>query len=352
MTTLTLLVLVVIVALVFDFINGFHDTANAIATVVSTGVLKPRTAVLMAAVLNVVGAFWGTAVASTIGKDLLDPEVVTQHLVLAALIGAIAWNLFTWYFGIPSSSSHALVGGLVGAGWVGVGHEHIKAAGVEKVVAALTVSPVFGFGSAFLAMVAMYWAVRRIPPAKINVAFRKLQLVSSGFMAISHGTNDAQKTMGIVTMALLSYKAALPVAEQAALPAWIFGEGAFDPTGKFHVQAWVVWACALAMGLGTAAGGWRIIHTMGSKIFKLRPIHGFVAETAAASVLQVASHFGLPTSTTHCITSAIMGAGATTRLSAVSWGVTRRILMAWVLTIPMCALLSAGTYLLMGVLGL
>ncbi len=333
MTTLTLLILVVVTALIFDFINGFHDTANAIATVVSTGVLRARTAVLMAAALNVFGAFLGTAVAGTIGKDLLDPTMVTQPMVLAALLAAIIWNLFTWYFGIPSSSSHALVGGMVGAGAISAGLDAIKPAGVEKVVIALVVSPFFGFIAAFFGMIATYWAVRRMRPARINVVFRRLQLFSAGFMALSHGTNDAQKTMGVITMALVSYA------------------GTYDPAAKFPVPLWVVIACALAMGFGTAAGGWRIIHTMGSKIFKLRPIHGFCAETGAAVVLQVASHFGLPTSTTHCITSAIMGAGATTRLSAVSWGVTRRILWAWVFTIPACAALAAASCLLFEKIG-
>ncbi|MES2639428.1 MAG: inorganic phosphate transporter [Myxococcota bacterium] len=330
MTTLMLLILVIVAALAFDFINGFHDTANAIATVVSTGVLRPRTAILMAAVFNVIGAFLGTAVASTIGKDLLDPLQVTQQLVLSALLAAIAWNLFTWWFGLPSSSSHALVGGLVGAGYLHGGWGSINPAGVEKVVVALVVSPFFGFGAAFLGMIATYWIVRRMRPARINVVFRKLQLVSAAAMAVSHGQNDAQKTMGVITMALVSYS------------------GTIDPLGKFPVPTWVVIACALAMGFGTAAGGWRIIHTMGSKIFKLRPIHGFCAETSAALVLQVASHYGLPTSTTHCITSAIMGAGATTRLSAVSWGVTRRILTAWILTIPVCAGLGAACFSVLG----
>ncbi|MDP2305654.1 MAG: inorganic phosphate transporter [Pseudomonadota bacterium] len=326
MTTLTLLILVVAAALVFDFINGFHDTANAIATVVSTGVLRPRTAVLMAAAFNIVGAFLGTAVATTIGKDLLDPAQVTQQLVLSALLAAIAWNLFTWWFGLPSSSSHALVGGLVGAGYLHAGWDSINPTGVEKVVLALVVSPFFGFAAAFVGMIGTFWVVRRMRPARINVVFRKLQLASAALMAVSHGQNDAQKTMGVITMALVSYT------------------GSIDPAGKFPVPFWVVIACALAMGLGTAAGGWRIIHTMGSKIFKLRPIHGFCAETSAALVLQVCSHFGLPTSTTHCITSAIMGAGATTRLSAVSWGVTRRILTAWILTIPVSAALGAACF--------
>jgi PiT family inorganic phosphate transporter len=331
MSVAVLLGLVVVMALLFDFINGFHDTANAIATVVSTGVLRARTAVLMAAVLNIVGAFMGTAVATTIGKDLIDPILVTQPLVLSALLAAIGWNLFTWYFGLPSSSSHALVGGLVGAGILAAGTSAIKPAGLEKVIIALVVSPFFGFAAAFVGMIGTYWLVRNIRPARINVIFRRLQLLSSGFMAISHGTNDAQKTMGVITMALVASRG-----------------NPLDTAAKFPVPFWVVLACAVAMGLGTAAGGWRIIHTMGTKIFKLRPIHGFCAETGAALVIQVASHYGLPTSTTHCITSAIMGAGATTRLSAVSWGLTRRILVAWILTIPVCAALGAACYRLLG----
>jgi len=334
MTTFGLLVLVVVAALIFDFINGFHDTANAIATVVSTGVMRTRTAVLMAAALNVVGAFIGTAVASTIGKDLVDPAQVSQQLVLAALLAAIVWNLFTWWFGIPSSSSHALVGGIIGAGMTALGVAAIKPAGVEKVVTALVLSPILGFAFSFLLMVAMYWVVRRARPTKINKLFRRLQVISAGFMAVSHGSNDAQKTMGVITMALVSY------------------QGTYDPAAKFPVPTWVVISCALAMGLGTASGGWRIIKTMGSKIFKLRPIHGFCAETGAATLLQIASHFGLPVSTTHVITSAIMGAGATTRLSAVSWGVTRRIATAWVLTIPVCMALASGFYRAFGYIGL
>ena len=328
--TLTLIVLVVVLALVFDFINGFHDTANSIATVVSTGVLRPRTAVLMAATLDVTGALMGTKVASTIGKDILDPNEVTQAIVLAALVGAIFWNLLTWWGGIPSSSSHALIGGLVGAGMTALGPGAVKAAGVEKVVTALIVSPVLGFLAAFFGMVATYWVLRRARPAKVNHWARRLQLVSSGFMALSHGTNDAQKSMGVITVALLAYH----------------GTG-YDPAAKFHVPTWVILACALAMGAGTATGGWRIIKTVGTRIFKLRPIHGCVAETSAAIVIQAASYLALPVSTTHCITAAIMGAGATTRLSAVSWGVTRRILTAWMLTIPMTAGVAALVYTLM-----
>lgn len=334
MTPLAILVLVVVFALAFDFINGFHDCANAIATVVSTGVLRARTAVSLAAILNVAGAFHGTAVASTIGKDLVDPMAMTQTMVLSALIGAIIWNLLTWWFGIPSSSSHALVGGIVGAAGVAIGMGEIKPEGVEKVVTALIVSPLFGFLAAFVGMVGTLWLVRRQTPHRVNTWSRRLQLVSSSFMAYSHGTNDAQKSMGIISMALVSFS------------------GTYDATAKFPVPTWVVLACAAAMGAGTAAGGWRIIHTMGSKIFKLRPIHGVVAETAAASVIQVASAYGLPTSTTHCITAAIMGAGSTTRLSAVSWGVTRRILVAWFLTIPACAGMAALSFEILTRVGL
>lgn len=333
MTSLTLLVVVIIAALAFDFVNGFHDTANAIATVVSTGVLRARSAVLMAAALNIVGAFLGTAVASTIGKDILDPSAVTQAMVLSALLGAIAWNLVTWRWGIPSSSSHALIGGLVGAGWMGLGLGSVKAVGVEKVVTALIVSPLLGFGVAFVAMVGTYWGLRHVRPSRVNAVSRRLQLFSAGFMALSHGTNDAQKSMGVITMAILAHA------------------GAYDPTQKFPVPAWVVLACAVAMGLGTAAGGWRIIHTMGQKIFKLRPVHGCIAETAAATVIQLASHLALPVSTTHCITASIMGAGATTRLSAVSWGVTRTILLAWVFTLPASCAVAAAFYWVFSLMG-
>lgn len=336
-TSLTLLILVIVFGLAFDFINGFHDTANAIATVVSTGVLRPRTAIIMAAILNCVGALFGTAVASTLGKDTVDPSVVTQTVVLSALISAIIWNLFTWYFGIPSSSSHAIIGALIGVAWAAKGTSSIQEAGVEKMVTALVMSPLYGFFGAFVIMVLLTWVVRRLHPKKVNLAFRKLQLVSSGLMAFSHGGNDAQKTMGIITMALIAYD-----------KSW----ASHTADGKLSVPQWVVLSCALAMGLGTAAGGWKIIHTMGSKIFKLRPIHGCCAETTAALVITIATHRGTPVSTTHCITSAIMGAGATTRLSAVSWGVTRRILMAWILTIPMCAAVGAGCYYFFQAVGL
>ena len=313
------LILVVLVALIFDYINGFHDTANAIATVVSTGVLPIRTAVLLSATLNFGGALLGTAVAGTIGKGLLHPSAVTQVVVLSALLGATTWNLITWYFGIPSSSSHALVGGLVGSGVARVGFVAVQGEGLLKIVKSLIVSPLVGFVIAFVVMIAILWIGRRGRPAQMNRIFRKLQMVSAGFMALSHGSNDAQKTMGIITMSLVAY---------GALP------GAHE---KFHVPLWVVLACATAMAAGTAAGGVRIIKTMGTKIIDLKPIHGFAAETSAAVTILTASFLGMPVSTTHVITGCIMGAGASQRVSAVRWGVTTRIFWAWILTIPVSA---------------
>lgn len=318
------LVAVVLTALVFDYINGFHDTANAIATVVSTGVLPIRTAVLLAALLNFAGALMGTAVASTIGKGTIDPAQVTQVVVLCALLGAIFWNLFTWYFGIPSSSSHALIGGLVGAASARAGFGVVQRAGLEKTVTALVSSPLIGFALGFMIMIAILWAVRRARPTKVNRAFRWLQMVSACLMATSHGSNDAQKTMGIITMALVA--------------------AGHLPQQGFHIPTWVILACASAMAAGTAAGGIRIIKTMGTKIIDLKPIHGFAAETSAALVIFGASHLGLPVSTTHVISGTIMGVGASQRVSAVRWGVTTRILWAWVLTIPISALVSALCY--------
>lgn len=316
---LTLVIAVIIVALVFDFINGFHDTANAVATVVSTGVLHLRTAILLAAVLNFVGALTGTAVASTIGKGIITPETITLVVVLAALVGAIFWNLFTWYFGIPSSSSHAMVGGLIGAGIAHSGTASIQGAGLTKIVTSLVISPLVGMLVAFFFTIGLMWICRRSAPSKVSPLFRRLQMLSAGFMALSHGSNDAQKTMGVITMALVAF-------------------GAAEMTGgKLPVPLWVVLASAAAMGLGTAAGGVRIIKTLGTKIIDLKPIHGFAAETAAASVIFTASHYGLPVSTTHCISGAILGVGSSKRVSAVRWGITVRILWAWVLTIPVSA---------------
>ncbi len=321
------LVLVIVLALAFDYINGFHDTANAIATVVSTGVLPIRTAVLLAAALNFFGAMLGTAVAGTIGKGLLHPGAVTQVVVLSALVGAITWNLVTWYYGIPSSSSHALVGGLVGAGIARTHHvEAVQGAGLAKIVKSLVVSPLVGFAISFAVMIAIYWIARRGHPAVLNRLFRRLQMLSASLMALSHGSNDAQKTMGIITMSLVAY-GAIPGGQE-----------------KFAVPFWVVAVCAFAMAAGTAAGGVRIIKTMGTKIIDLRPIHGFAAETSAALTILTASYFGMPVSTTHVITGCIMGAGASQRISAVRWGVTTRIFWAWVLTIPVSAVVSWLSY--------
>jgi inorganic phosphate transporter, PiT family len=315
-----LLVLIVVAGLVFDFINGFHDTANAIATSVATRVLSPFRAVLMAGVLNFVGALTGTAVATTVGKGIIAPESVTQHLVLAALAAAIIWNLITWWYGIPSSSSHALVFSIVGAGVAAGGWDLILFPGVEKVLQGLVFSPVLGFGGAFIIMVLLLNLFATRTPSLVSAIFGKAQLASAAYMAFAHGSNDAQKTMGVITMALASYYG------------WTGSEWA--------VPLWVVIAAATAMALGTMLGGWRIIQTMGLKVVQLRPIHGFAAETAAATVIEVASRLGIPISTTHTISSAILGVGATRRLSAVRWGVAGTIVTAWVLTIPACMLLG------------
>lgn len=266
---LLLLVLVVLVALIFDYINGFHDTANSIATVVSTRVLKPTQAVTLAACLNLLGAFMGVEVAKTIGKGMVAAGAVTQVTVFAALLGAIIWNLITWYYGIPSSSSHALIGSLCGAATAYLGINSLNTHGlIEKVFVPMVVSPVMGLIVGFIVMTALYWMLVKAKPGFVSRWFSKLQLVSAGFMALSHGSNDAQKTMGVITMALLSYDASRGIAAPA----------------EFHVPIWVVIACAMAMGAGTLAGGWRIIHTMGSKMIKLQPVHGFAAETSAAQI--------------------------------------------------------------------
>ncbi|MFH1452542.1 MAG: inorganic phosphate transporter [Armatimonadota bacterium] len=323
---LCLLVIIVIVALIFDYVNGFHDSANAIATVVSTRALTPRQGVLLAGALNFIGAFLSTHVAQTVGKGLVDVVQVTQVVVLSGLIGAIIWNLLTWYFGLPSSSSHALIGGLVGAVIVHSGLAFVHWMDiVKKVLLPAVISPVIGLIVGFIFMVILIWTFRKANPFKVNNFFRKAQIVSASFMALSHGTNDAQKVMGIITLALLS-------------------AGAIN---VFEVPMWVKVACALAMALGTSAGGWRIIRTLGAKTVKLKPIQGFAAETAASIVLFTTAHFGFPVSTTHVITSSIMGAGATQRLSAVRWGVANTILMAWIFTLPASALMGGIAYALL-----
>jgi PiT family inorganic phosphate transporter len=338
----TLLILVVVLALAFDYINGFHDTANAVATVVSTNVLPGRTAVLMAATFNFVGAFVGVGVAKTIGGDITDPASITQTVIAAALLGAILWNLLTWYYGIPSSSSHALIGGLIGAVWC---HEVyasqpagaalwglLSSKGVTLALKALVLSPLIGMLTGFTLMVLLLWVVRAWRPSTVNRTFRVLQFGSAGFMAFAHGSNDAQKSMGIITMALVAYAA---------------HRGQAEPGGELVVPAWVIVACATAMGLGTASGGWRIMKTMGHKIIKLRPINGFAAESAAALVIMVATALKAPVSTTHVISASIMGVGASKRVSAVRWGVAQNILVAWVLTIPISAVVAAVTYVVL-----
>ena len=320
---LTLLICVIITALVFEYINGFHDSANVVATVVSTKVLTARTAVIYAGVLNAVGAFMGTHVASTIGTGIIDAEGVTQGLILCALLSAIIWNLITWYYGIPSSSSHALIGGLMGAAISKAGHQVVHFDGVaKKVLLPMISSPVLGFGVGLTFMIVILWLCSRSHPNTVNNRFRRLQLVSSGIIAISHGSNDAQKTMGIITMALVSYH---------TLP-------------TFEVPYWVILGCALTMGLGTMAGGWRIIRTMGSKMIKLKPIHGFTAEMSSASIILTASHFGIPVSTTHIIATSIMGVGSTRGANALKLGIIGNIVLAWVLTIPVCMVIAAVLY--------
>lgn len=320
-----LLVTIIVIALAFDFTNGFHDTANAIATCVSTQALKPRVAVAMAAVMNLAGAFVSTTVAKTIGEGIVDSGAVTQTVVLAALIGAIAWNLITWYLGIPSSSSHALIGGLVGATLVHAGLDAVLWGGIGlKVILPMAVAPLIGLVGARIAMIGLLWMVRNRAPSRVNRHFRILQTLSASFMAFSHGSNDAQKTMGIIALAL-------------------FATGSIE---SFYIPFWVVFAAASAMALGTYSGGWRIIHTLGCRVIKLEPIHGFAAETSAATVIQVTAQLGFPISTTHAITAAIMGAGSTQRTSAVRWGVAGDIATAWILTIPAAAAIGAAAYLL------
>lgn len=319
------LFIIVALALIFDYINGFHDTANAIATVVSTGVLSARNAILMAAVLNFGGALLGIQVATTIAKGIADSAQIVPMVVISALVAAIAWNLITWYFGIPSSSSHALVGGLSGAVVAHAGRQALHYTKLEEVGIFLIVSPLLGFIIGMVLIIGILWICRRIPNYKVNVAFRKLQLISAASMAFTHGTNDAQKSMGIIALGLI-------IAGKLA------AHGA-----KVDVPIWVKLSCATAMGLGTMSGGWRIIKTMGSKIVKLRPIHGFAAETSAAIVLFGTAHFGIPVSTTHVISGAIMGVGASMNFSAVRWGVAGNILVAWVLTIPVSFLIAMGT---------
>jgi inorganic phosphate transporter, PiT family len=313
---------VIAVALFFDFTNGFHDTANSIATSVSTRALSPRTAVALAAVLNFAGAFLSIKVAATIAKGIVDPRVITLDVVLAGLVGAITWNLVTWYLGLPSSSSHALIGGMIGSAVAHSGWDVVQWHGLRvKVLEPSLIAPFLGVGLAFVIMFGILWLIRRRSPARVNRLFRRLQLVSGSFVAFTHGTNDAQKTMGIIALALVAS-----------------GHLGAD----FHrPPLWVIASAALAMAAGTYAGGWRIIKTLGQRIAKIDPPQGFAAQTACAAILWGTAHYGYPVSTTHTISGSVMGAGATRGLSAVRWGVAGNIVLAWLMTIPLAGAVGA-----------
>jgi inorganic phosphate transporter, PiT family len=324
-TSVGVVIMLVVLALLFDFMNGFHDAANSIATVVSTGVLKPSQAVLFAAFFNVAALFvFHLSVAATIGKGIVQPGVVDQHVVFGALVGAITWNLITWYYGIPSSSSHALIGGIVGAVLAKAGASKLIGAGILKTVAFVFVSPLLGFLLGSLMMVAVAWVCRRSSPLRVDNWFRRLQLVSAGLYSLGHGGNDAQKTIGIIWMLLI---ASGHVAAGDKMP-----------------PSWVIWSCYLAIGLGTMFGGWRIVKTMGQRITKLKPVGGFCAETGGAMTLFIATGLGIPVSTTHTITGAIVGVGSVRNASAVRWGVAGNIVWAWIFTIPASAFVAAVAY--------
>ena len=317
----------IVVALIFDYINGFHDAANSIATVVSTRVLSPGQAVVWAAVFNFIAAFtFGTAVAKTVGSGLVDIRIVTFAVIFAGLIGAITWDLITWYFGLPTSSSHALIGGYAGAAVAKAGFSAIIASGWTKTLVFIVVAPLMGLALGFLIMLVTMWTFHRFSPGRVDRLFRRLQLVSAAAYSLGHGGNDAQKTMGIIAGVLVA------------------GGYLQLVDGKLPIPLWVILAAHAAIALGTLSGGWRIIHTMGSKITKLQPVGGFAAETAGAISLFTATHFGIPVSTTHTITGAIIGVGSIKRLSAVRWGVAGRIVWAWILTIPASAAIAAVTY--------
>jgi PiT family inorganic phosphate transporter len=315
------LVTVIAVALFFDFTNGFHDAANAIATSVSTRAISPRLAVVGAALLNFAGAFVSLKVAATVAKGVVDPTAITLKIVLAGIVGAVAWNLLTWFLGLPTSSSHALIGGVAGAAVSALGFGVVQWHGlVEKVLVPSLAAPFLGLAAAALVMLLILLAIRKRAPARVNRVFRRLQLLSAAFVAFTHGTNDAQKTMGVMTLALL----------------------AAHPGREFAVPTWVIVSAALAMAAGTYAGGWRIIRTLGQRIAKLEPPQGFAAEAATGTILWYTAHVGFPVSTTHTISGSVLGAGATTRFSAVRWGVAGNIVVAWLLTLPCAALVGAG----------
>ena len=319
----TYVLVIIALALLFDFLNGFHDAANSIATVVSTRVLTPGIAVVWAAAFNFLAVYiLGLAVAATVGKGIVTPGAVNNHVIIAALTGATLWNLLTWWLGLPTSSSHALVGGLVGAALCHAGPGAIVASGVQKTVLFIFISPFAGLFLGYANMVAVSWIFRKTAPSRVDQLFRRLQIVSAALYSLGHGANDAQKTMGIITILLVTT----------------------HQIDHFYVPAWVVFACGSAMALGTLSGGWRIVRTLGARVTTLRPVGGFCAETAGAISLFTATHLGIPVSTTHTITGAIVGVGSTRRLSAVRWGVAGRIVWAWVLTIPAAAAVAALTF--------
>ena len=320
------ILLLIFLALTFDFLNGFHDSANSIATVVSTRVLSPKVAIVWAAFFNFVAfLFFGLHVANTIGKGIVDIAIVDQQTIFGALIGACAWNVITWYLGLPTSSSHALIGGMIGSGLVKAGPASLMWKGILKTVTFIFISPVMGLALGLILGIAVYWLFRNSAPLQVDHIFRKGQLASAALYSLGHGGNDAQKTMGIIASLLFS--------------AGLLGN-------KFHIPFWVVIVCHTAIALGTMFGGWRIVKTMGQKVAKLKPVDGFCAEFGAAITLFISSAFGIPVSTTHTITGAIMGVGSIRRLSAVKWGVAGRIVWAWILTIPCSAAISALSYML------
>ncbi|WP_019639851.1 inorganic phosphate transporter [Paenibacillus fonticola] len=326
-TSLIIILIVIFLALAFDFINGFHDTANAIATSVSTRAMKPRTAILLASVMNFAGAMMFTGVAKTIGGSIADPAKLDNGLeiLVATLLAAIIWNLVTWWFGIPSSSSHALIGALAGAVFVGAGSKNLNWSGFTTIIEALIFSPLIAFVIGYIVMMVLKWFFAKRSPHTVNKGFRSMQVITAAIQAFTHGTNDAQKAMGIITFALVTAK--------------------YQDT--MDVPLWVKFAAATAMALGTSIGGWKIIKTMGTKIFKIEPINGFAADMSAASVIFAATLFHLPVSTTHAITSAILGVGSAKRFSAVKWGVAGRIVIAWVITIPIVAVLAGLIYVVL-----
>ena len=326
--------LTIILALVFDFINGFHDSANAIATVVATKVLSPIKAVTMAAVFNLVGPLvFGTAIAAMIGKGIIDTNIITVNVIFAALVGAVIWDLITWYLALPTSSSHALVGGLVGAAIAASGISSVHASGLEKIIFFMIVSPIIGLVFGFIFALLIMRAFRKSLPSKINHYFRRLQLFSAAFYSLTHGTNDAQKTMGVIAILLVTEGISLP-----------------SGNNQLPIPFWVIISCAGAIGLGTFFGGWRIVKTMAQRVTRLRPYQGFAAETSSGIVLAFMAAMGIPVSTTHVISASIMGVGATNKLSAVRWGIARKIVGAWILTIPAAALISGAAFMILKVL--